>query len=189
MQKIALIGGGGHAKVIIDLLEALNHQHPQFEIIGIFDDLEQTTILGFPKLGNIDSLSTYTDAETHFIIAIGNNEVREKLATTYSQLKFATLIHPSVIVGSDIIIGTGSVVMAGCIIQAHAQIGKHCIINTGAIVDHDVRVGDYSHIAQRVTLTGGVQVGKRCLLNAGTIIAPWQIITDETILPVGSRRG
>lgn len=188
MQKIALIGGGGHARVIIDLLHACNQEQPQYELVGIYDDSEATEILGFPRLGTLTDLASHNQT-VQLLTALGNNGLREKLAITYPQLKFATLIHPSAIIGSDVHIGEGTVVMAGCIIQANATVGNHCIVNTGAIVDHDVHIGDYTHIAQRVTLTGGVQVGTRCLLNAGTIVAPWQTITDQTILPIGSQIG
>lgn len=188
MQKIALIGGGGHARVIINLLHACNQEQPQYELVGIYDDSEATEILGLPRLGTLADLASH-DQTVQLLTALGNNGLREKIATTYSQLTFATLIHPTAIIKSDVHFGEGTVVMAGCIIQANTTIGNHCIINTGAILDHDVRIGHYSHIAQRVTLTGGVQIGTSCLLNAGTIVAPWQIINDETILPIGSQIG
>lgn len=189
MQKLVLVGGGGHAKVILAAIQACNHMQPTYEVMGIYDDAQQEIILGLPRLGSLQDLAELTDEAVTVVLAIGSNALRAQLASEHSHVQFATIIHPTAVIEPDVKIGDGTVVMAGTIIQASVQVGQHCIINTGAILDHDVCIGNYSHIAQRVTLTDGVQVGQHCLLQAGTTVAPWHSITDGTIIPIGSKIG
>ncbi|MGL5550670.1 MAG: acetyltransferase [Culicoidibacterales bacterium] len=186
MQKLAIIGGGGHAAVILDLIQAINLIQPTYEVIGIFDDANNVGIQACPRLGTVGEIGKL-DLNVQLVIAIGRNSIRQTIAQTYQDYTFASLVHPSAIIGSHVQINQGSVVMAGCIIQANARIGQHCIVNTGAILDHDSVVGDYSHIGQRATLTGGAKVGKTCYLGAGSTVAPWQVVADEIDLPVGSQ--
>ena len=88
-----------------------------------------------------------------FLIGVGDNQTRKKIAQTYP-LNYATLIHPSVVIGSNVEIGKGTVVMAGAVINSGSRIGKHCIINTGATVDHDCVIHDFVHISPGAHLGG-----------------------------------
>ncbi|MGL5295860.1 MAG: acetyltransferase [Culicoidibacterales bacterium] len=185
MKKLVIIGGGGHAQVVLDMILAINRSQPTYEVIGIFDDQTVPIILDHIRIGSIADLSIYT-RKAEFVIAIGNNDVRKKIAEQNTDKQFATLIHPTAIIGQNVTVGEGTIIMAGSILQANVTIGKHTIVNTGSVVDHDVVIGDYSHIAQRVTLTGGVQVGSQCLIGAGSVVAPWQKIENKTILSVGT---
>ena len=52
MEKIVVLGGGGHASNVIDLI--LNEQEV-FEVIGVLDHSAKDDILGIPVLGMIAS--------------------------------------------------------------------------------------------------------------------------------------
>lgn len=185
MQKLALIGGGGHAAVIIDLILAINTMTPTYELIGIYDDAQMLSIHGYPRLGEIAELENIRP-DVSVVIAIGNNDIRQQIVENHPTLNFATLVHPSCIIGSHVKIGKGSVVMAGTIIQTNVSIGQQTIINTGSILDHDVTVGNFTHLAQRTTLAGGVVIGDYCLIGAGTTVQAWQTIENNRQLPTGS---
>ncbi|PTK82406.1 acetyltransferase, partial [Staphylococcus haemolyticus] len=126
----------------------------------------------------------------HFFIAIGNNKIRKEIYETLNlpDEKYVTLIHPSVVIGSNVHIGQGTVVMGNAVINASTNIGNQCIINTLASVGHDINIKDFVHISPNSTLTGGsvinegtqigagaclipcIQVGKNCLVGAGATV-------------------
>ncbi|MGL6247927.1 MAG: hypothetical protein ACRC3A_02425 [Culicoidibacterales bacterium] len=121
-KKLIIIGAGGHAAVIIDLIQAINAMQLTWEIIGCLDDGNATACLGYPVIGKIQDISNYSN-ECQFVIAIGNNHFRAQLAKQYQNTSFATLVHPSAIIGSDVTIGMGTMVLPQVVIHAQTVIG------------------------------------------------------------------
>jgi len=155
-----LYGASGHAKVIIDILNAINEP-----ILGLFDDnpgLKQ--LLNYPVL-------PLSELKSPLIISIGNNKVRKNIADSLS-LNFGTALHPTAIISNYAQIGNGTVVMQGAIIQSCVSVGKHCIINTGASIDHDCIVEDFVHISPHATLCGNVNIGEGTWIGAGATVIP-----------------
>ena len=153
---ITLIGDGGHAAVIRDLIRARERLDKTFR------DVDGT------------------------IIAVGNNHDRKREAEARKGISFAYLIHPSATVASSALIGMGTVIMAGAIVQARASIGAHCIINTGAQVDHDCIVHDFAHISPNATLCGAVEVGEGAWVGAGSVVIQGMKVKPWCILSAGS---
>ena len=145
-KKLVIIGASGHGKVIADIALKTG-----YEVVGFLDDNETVEEnCGFPVLGKIKDVAKYKE-QCEFVIAIGNNSIREKIAEQYD-IQWATLIHPTAVIGIDVQVGEGTVVMANAVINPCASIGKHCIINTGAIVEHDNDLEEYVHISPKATL-------------------------------------
>lgn len=181
-KDIYLIGAGGHAKVIIALLEAQGRK-----CLGIYDDnehLHSTTLLGVPVIGAVREMPDRCDISA--VIAIGDNATRKHIAESFSNIRWATLIHPHCWVHSSVKINEGSVVFAGAVIQPDTHIGKHTIINTSASVDHDCRIGNFCHIAPGCHLAGGVTVGNNTFTGVGVEIIPGISITAGTTIGAGS---
>lgn len=154
-----LYGASGHAKVIIDILEA-NGQKIDFIVD---DNPALTELLGYEVRRNTGE---YKEA----IISIGSCEIRKKVVESLKVGKYATSVHPSAVVSPRATIKEGTVVMQGAVVQSCAKIGKHCIINTGASVDHDCEIGDYVHVAPHATVLGGVKVGEGSWIGAGAVV-------------------
>jgi sugar O-acyltransferase (sialic acid O-acetyltransferase NeuD family) len=180
MHNLIIIGAGGHAKVVVDIANALG-----YNILGFLDD--NTAINEFAnlkQLGKIEDCTKYID-KAKFVIAIGNNAVRKRIAEEYN-LKFATLIHPSAVVSPNATIGEGSVVMPLCVINSNTQIGEHCIINTAAIVEHDNTIGNFSHISPNATLCGTVNIGDLCHIGAAATVINNTDICSGCIIGAGA---
>lgn len=163
-ESYILIGGSGHAKVIMDCIRASGG-----EIAGILDDgLEiGTAVLDIPVLGKT---ADYEACKAHkFVIAIGNNAVRAGIAQRLNA-KWGTVIHPSAVVSPYAVIGAGTVVMPGAVVNAGAVVGNHCIINTGAVVEHDNRLADFVHISPKAALGGTVRVGEGTHVGIGASV-------------------
>ena len=168
-KKVVIIGAGGHAKVIADIIEKSGD-----EIVGFLDDNKEigTTIINeYKVIGDLNNRFTMavTKENLEFIIAIGDNKKREEISHS-PNLKFYTAIHPSAQMGLDVEIQEGTVIMANACINSSAKIGKHCIINTGAIIEHDNIIEDFVHISPNVALGGTVKIGKSTHVGIGSTI-------------------
>lgn len=179
-KKLVIIGASGHGKVIADI--ALKNG---YEIIGFLDDNDSLKkICGFPVLGSTKNVCEYKE-NCEFVIAIGNNEIREKIATTYD-VKWATLVHPTAIIGMQVQIGEGTVIMANAVINPCATVGRHCVINTGAIVEHDNYLADYVHVSPSATLAGTVIIGRGTHIGAGACVKNNTNITENVVVGAGA---
>jgi sugar O-acyltransferase (sialic acid O-acetyltransferase NeuD family) len=187
-EKLVVFGAGGHAKVVIDIIE----RQGTYEIAGLLDDdlkHKGELFFGYPVLGTRVELPALFSAQLcHAIVTIGDNASRAAVAAYLDQhgWRFASAIHPRASIGRGVKIGPGSVVMAGCVVNADAYLGGQVIINTGATVDHDCRIEDAVHIAPGCHLCGGVSVGQGSLLGAGTTVTPGVKIGCKVIVGAGS---
>lgn len=186
MKEIILLGAGGHAAVILDVLKAQIANGEKIKIKGLLDDSGKLEWMGYPVLGSTLEANDFNEENTYFIIAIGSNKMRDKLSKKYSHLKFFTAIHPSAIIGSQVNIGAGTVVMPNVVINANSQIGQHVIINTGAIVEHDNLIGDYVHLSPNATLCGTVRVKPLTHIGAGATVIQGKMIGMQSMIGAGA---
>lgn len=185
MNPVIILGAGGHAKVVVDILVS-----SRAELLGFLDDnptIWNTKVLGFPVLGKISDSSNHESSR--LIVGIGDNlrrrEIVERLGA-FADGRWQSAIHPSAVVAASAHIGVGSVVMAGAVINPDAVIGNHAIINTGATVDHDCQIGDYVHVAPGVHLAGGVLVGENTLIGIGAAVIPYRSIGASAVIGAGA---
>jgi sugar O-acyltransferase (sialic acid O-acetyltransferase NeuD family) len=172
-----IYGGGGHARVLLDCLEAAG-----VSVTGIFDDDPAVKeIAGLPVKGPYD-VSDFPYAP--LIVAVGANALRRTLANRVKH-RFGQVSHPSALVSARALIGEGSVLFHRSIVQSGSVLGKHVILNTAAIVEHDSQIGDFVHLAPGAILCGGVSVGEGTLIGAGTTILPGITIGKWCIVGAG----
>ncbi|MGL5348084.1 MAG: acetyltransferase [Peptostreptococcaceae bacterium] len=186
-MNVIAMGAGGHCSVVLDILENMIATGYDIKIKGLLDDnLDLCEFRGYKVLDRIDNVRIYNDENTFFIITIGNNEVRRKIALNFKELRYLTAIHPSAIIGKDVYIDNGSVIMPKAVINANSTIGSHVIINTGAIIEHDNIIGSFSHISPGATLCGGVNIGEGCHIGANSTIIQYKTIGQNSIIGAGS---
>lgn len=186
-MKVGLIGQGGHSRVIKDIFLAAKG----IEIIAYFDDrFEEEFIQSGVFYGPISAISSFvsTQQDMKFVIAIGNNHIRKKIAERLelSEERYAIAIHPSAIISNSAKVGFGTVVMPYAVINANTIIGNHSIINTGSVVEHDNKINAFSHISPNVTLTGGVEVEEGVHIGAGATVIPNKKIGGWTTVGAGA---
>ncbi len=172
-----IYGTGGHAKVVIDLLELLEEK-----IDYMFDDTFEGGLYEGHPTGKFTP-GLFPMAK--FIIAIGNNGDRKKVAEKMASYKATALIHPKSIVSMRTEIGAGSIILANVVIQNETKIGKHCLINISANIDHEVTIGDYVHIGPGAYIASNVEIGEGAYIGPGAIINRRIKIEPWTIIPAG----
>lgn len=190
MKEVIIIGAGGHAKVIIDIiLQRKKILNDNLLIKGILDDSfnenEEKDLFGIPIIGKVNKVLELS-SDIYYVIAIGNNSIRKKIAQNYKEIKYITLIHPKAIIAENVNLEIGTAVMAGSIINSYTKIGRHCIINTGSIIEHDNIIKDYVHISPGVILCGGVIVEEETWIGAGSTIIQGLRIGKNVIIGAGT---
>lgn len=172
-MKIAVIGRGGHSKVISEMIRS----NKDYQIVAYLDDkypnfsLIDNIFCG--PVSSVNKLLKY-DPNIKFIIAIGDNKTRKKIVDELNLPSefYETIIHKSTIISDCSKIGNGTVVMPGSVINADSEIGHHSIINTGSVIEHDCVIGDFSHVCPGATLTGAVHLEVGTFIGAGATIIP-----------------
>ncbi len=187
-KKYIVIGGGGHARVLIDCLKLLN-----LPIIGCVDARKNSGDIVLDNIniiGDDTILDNYNPSDVLLVNGIGSVKDTKLRTDIYKKFKekgfnFASLIHPAAFVSSYAQIKEGSVILAGAIICTNTYIGENVIINTKASIDHDCSIGSHSHIAPGVTLSGGVNVGMGSHLGTGSCIIQNCTIAEKILVGAG----
>lgn len=190
MEKIILIGGGGHCKVVKESIIRAG----TFEIVGIIDKKETvgTYLDGTEVIGTDDEIEKFYEMgiKNAFITlgSIGSTSVRRKLYNMIKEKGFTipSVLHDKAIVSKDLIIEEGVFIGAGSIVNSGTKILKNTIINTRAIIEHDCLIGEFVHISPGTILCGGVEVGNDSHIGAGSIVIQNRKIGENTIIGAGS---
>jgi len=189
--KIVGLGAGGHAKVVLEILQLMGG----YELVGLLDpqkELWNTKVLGVPVLGGDDLLpKLYKEGVQHAFIGlgtVGDARPRRELYEKAREYRFQIIraIHPQATVSSSAVIGDGPTIMAGAVINAAAKIGGNVIVNTGAIIEHDCVIGDHVHIATGARLASTVHVGEGSHIGLGASIRQCIHIGRNAIVGAGA---
>lgn len=168
-MRILGVGAGGHAKVLLDALQAAGGH----EVVGLLATSGAGPVLGVPILGG-DELLPQLRAEgvTGAFVGLGNLAARQRLFARLRELGFEVvqIRHPRATVAASVTAGAGLAVLAGAVINPEAVLGDNVIVNTGAVVEHDCRLGSHVHVAPGAVLCGGVHVGDATHVGAGAVV-------------------
>lgn len=189
MEKIIIVGGGGHAKVLISIIKEI----PKFNILGYVDMADKGRVLGAKYLGNDSKLAEIKRKHPNIsaVIGIGSTGISEKrreIAQKLGLLKFSlpVIISPTAVVKESVRLGEGAVVLDGAVINVDATIGKCAIINSKVCIDHDCEIGDFVHVAPGATLCGGVAVRDNSFVGAGSTVIQYKTIGRDCLIAAGA---
>jgi len=188
-RKLILLGGGGHCKSCIDVIE----QSKQFQIVGILDTLEKVgqKVLAYDTIGTDEQIDELVAEECEFLVTVGqirSPKVRLKLFAQLqaSNATIATVISPRAYVSHYAKIGAGTIVMHDALVNADAQIGQNCIINSKALIEHDVLIEDHCHISTAAVLNGGVTVKEGTFFGSNAVSKESVNTSKEAFIKAGS---
>jgi len=188
-KKILVVGGGGHAKVLIDCILSTR----EFEIIGIIDPNlpKESGFCDFRVLGGDESLEDFREKDVYCSIGVGMIKAtfnRKELFQKITKQGFScpVLQHNSALKSQGVSLSPGVQVMTGAILQPDSKILENTIVNTGAIVEHDCIIGSHTHIAPGAVLGGNVTVGECSHIGLGAKILPGIKIGDSVTVGAGA---
>lgn len=176
-KPLVLIGGGGHCKAVIDVVESAG-----YSILGILDRPEELgkMVLKYSVIGTDEDIPLFIN-KADFLITVGQIKSPSLRLKLYEMVKgvggrLATVVSPTAYVSKYAKIGEGTIIMHKALLNADVTIGNNTIINTMANVGHDVHVGSHCHISTGVMLCGnsfigdGVFIGSQSVVNQGVTI-------------------
>ncbi len=188
-QQLILIGGGGHCRSVIDVIE----QEGRFGIAGIVDNAELvgTDVLNYKVIGSDEDLAELAQQYKYAIITVGqirSSSTRRKLFELAKQAGFIlpVIISSRAYVSKSSYIDEGTVVMHDALINANVQVGKNCIVNTKALIEHDCVIEDDCHISTGAVINGGVLIKKRSFIGSQAVTREAMVIQESSFVKAGS---
>lgn len=189
MKKIILVGGGGHCKAVIDVLE----QQKQFEIIGIIDKSEKvgSKVFNYQVIADDSKLYNLVKDFPYAFVTIGHLKSPAPRIRIFNLLKecgflLPTIVSPKAYISKYSKIGEGTIIMHDAIINANSIIGNNCIVNSKALIEHDTIVSDNCHISTNATINGGVTIGSNCFIGSNVTTNNNIRISDNSFVKAGS---
>lgn len=173
MPAVIVVGGGGHARVVIDALRMAGRA-----VLGVVDPqpaVAATLPAGVPLLGGDEVLERRDRGDivlANGIGAVGRPRLRRTVFERWraAGFDFVTVVHPSAVIAAEVAVERGAQIMAGAILQPGCVVGENTIVNTRASIDHDCRIGSHCHIAPGTVLSGTVSVGDETFVGAGATV-------------------
>lgn len=194
MKKIIIVGSGGHAKVVIDILHEMALISKDIKIIGVTSNSLSISdsFFGYPILGNDDVIKSYADDKNFFVVmGLGgyrDNKLREKVFQYVKSMDvtFMNVIHPLAIISKTVILGEGIVVFPGVILNTDVRIGDNSIIATGSTIDHETVIDSNVLISAGVTVGAYSKIGEFCLLALGSKVISGIVIERNVLVAAGA---
>lgn len=191
MKDLVILGAGGFAREVLWLIHRINQIEKQWNVLGFISsghDSSTKMIDGYPLLGDDEEVGNYSDA--FFICTVGSAKKRkniiQKLKSSIPDIKFATLVDPSVIISESVQIGEGSCICASTILTVNISIGNHVHINLGCTVGHDAIIKDYVTVYPGVNISGAVKIESCTELGTGGQIIQGICVGENSIIGAGS---
>ena len=189
MDKIILIGTGGHASACIDVIE----QQGRYKIAGLIESVDSRGLefMGFPILGTDNDIESLRQVYKYALVSVGQIKSAATRIRLYDMLKsfdyqLPQIVSPLAYLSRYSQIGEGTIIMHGVVINVKAVIGNNCIINSQSLIEHDARVGDHCHIATRAVLNGAVDVHEGAFVGSGAVLKQGIEIGKNSVVGMGS---
>ncbi len=165
-KKVIIIGAGGHAKVIADIVIKSGDK-----LFGYIDDKvpKGTNVLGYEVIGKIEDAEKVRNDDIYFAIGIGDNKIRKEIYIKY-KVNYYTAVHPTAVIAMDVTIDEGTTIAANSVIGVSSKIGKCCIINTGSIIEHDNIIEDFVHIKAGTIVESKTTIQADSYIETGSVI-------------------
>lgn len=188
-RRLVVVGGGGHGREIVDIVEAIDQRSPTFDLLGIVDDRGDVDgLLGRRGLVWLGATEVLPGVAAGYVLGVGSSDGRRKLdawATT-AGLEPETVIHPTAVLGSDLRIGPGFVAAAHAQVTTNVSIGRHVHLNISATVSHDCVLDDYVTLSPGCHVSGNVRLGAGVTLGVGAVVRQGVSIGEDTFVGAGA---
>jgi len=189
-KEIILVGGGGHCRSCIDVIEA----EGKYTIEGIVEkpgSTTETTASGYPVIGYDNDLAHLREKFQYALITVGQigaPGIRKKLFGRLKSLGFElpVVVSPHAVVSGNSIVGEGTVVMHHAVVNSGARVGENCILNTKALVEHDAVIGGHTHISTASVINGGATVGAHSFVGSNATVVHEAVLPDNFFFKAGA---
>lgn len=188
-KPLVLIGGGGHASVLADILLGQGR-----DIVAVIspDDLSSRAVFtGLVHLTQDEEVKRFSPESVHLVNGIGmlpRSMLRQRVNQQFLELgyQFETVIASDAHVSRFATIHSGAQILSGARVQTGAVVGEHTIVNSGALVEHDCQIGAYNHIAPNATLCGDVLMEENVYIGANATVIQGLALEAQSTVGAGA---
>ena len=189
-RDILLVGGGGHCKSVIDVIEL----EGKFKIAGIIEkdkNLIGQKVLDYEVIGCDEDLGKLREKYEYAFVTVGQIKTPDLRTKIYEKLKklnfkLPVIISPLAYVSKYSKIEEGTIIMHHALVNANAKIGKNCIINSKALIEHDALIEDFCHISTAAVINGGVIVKRGSFIGSNAVTKEYIEIKENSFIKAGS---
>lgn len=196
LPPIILLGKSGYAiPVILDLLRCLGHSGS----IGIIPNIadEENESLQYPflvqgfELHEINYTPTL-DLRGSDLILASIGKARSAIYHSFLQnfsiktASFPSLIHPSSVVGAEVIYGKGFHLSPLSVIAPFSYLGDFNVINRGVSIGHHCKLGDFVTVNPGANIAGLCQIADHVTIGAGAVVLDRIKIGKASVIGAGS---
>lgn len=188
MKKILLIGGGGHCRAAIDVIESAG----TFLVQGVVQPLRdgRQPVLGYPILGEDADLPELLAQTRCAMVTVGQIKtavIRRRLYEEVSRYgaEMPVIVSPRAYVSPHAVVSNGTLVQHGALVNAGAKVGVNCIVNSLALIEHDAVLGDHCHASTGCRINGGVVIESECFIGSGAVLCQGVRIGAGSVIGAG----
>ncbi|MBU6081825.1 acetyltransferase [Allobacillus halotolerans] len=182
-KEVYIIGAGTYGEAMCELAEILG-----YDVKGFYDEdkkIINTKVMKKKVINKFSRISVESIKNKQFIVAIGNNKVRNEIMTRINKLggSTPTLIHPTAVISPSATIGKGVYIQANAYIWTKVRINDFCIISPGAVIAHHSSIGDACLISSQATVGASITIEKEVFIGMGstTVTGIYKIGQKSTI--------
>ena len=187
-EDLILIGGGGHCRSCIDVIE----MEGRFTILGIVDEKDclDHTLTDYPLLGREENLFELAKSCQNFLVTIGQIKSPEPRIRLFEHVRQLGMTLPIVVsplahVSRQAVLGEGTIIMHQALVNAGASIGRNCIINTKTLIEHDAVIEDHCHISTAAVVNGAAKVHRYSFIGSNAVLREYVVVGEESIVGAG----
>lgn len=189
MKELVLVGGGGHARACLDVIEATGLYLPVgvLDLPGKVDD----GVLGVPVVGTDEEIPAWVARGSSFLVSVGQIKSPEARINLFQQLvelraDLPAIFAPTARISPHTTIGRGTIVMHLALVGPATKVGENCIINSRALIEHDTLIGDHCHISTGALVNGGCVVGEGSFIGSGAVLKQGARIGRRVVVGMGA---
>lgn len=189
MKRVVILGAGGHALVVIDILR----YSTDVQIVGCIADGADslTDVAGVPLLGSMDRLESLHREGLAVAMGVGGwtdtvgrRRIHERAAS--AGVEIISAIHPGAHVSPSAKVDPGCVIFAGAVVNPGASLGRNVVVATNSSIDHETTIGDHTLISAGVTIGANCRIDSDCLVAIGATVASRITIGRNSLVGAGA---
>jgi sugar O-acyltransferase (sialic acid O-acetyltransferase NeuD family) len=189
-NEIILVGGGGHCKACIDIIE-LEGTYSIAGIVDIKENLDQK-VLGYKIIATDDELSSLVKKYRYFLVTLGQIKSAQRRIQLFENIKsfnalLPVIVSPHAYVSRHASIGEGTIIMHAAVVNAQAVVGRNCIINSKALIEHDAIIHDHCHVSTGSIVNGGAVIEEGSFIGSNSVIREGVKVERQSVIGLHSK--
>jgi UDP-perosamine 4-acetyltransferase len=189
-RRIVIVGAGGHAREVLEVLLACRRAGQDIELLGFIDEGRDgaKSLNGLPVLGDMRWLERADRDRVEVICALGTPSLCAKVAEDLRgmQLRIGSAIAPTAWIAESARVGQGVIIFPNAVVSANCGIGENVSLNVMASISHDTQVGRYCSIGPGARLAGNVTLGERCFVGMGANVVQGVNVGSRSVIGAGA---